>query len=658
MMAVGPRPIAIDVFSGAGGLSLGLEQAGFDIGVAIDSDPYHIATYQRNFPYSRTLCTPVQEVTTSLLREALGHDSPIDLVCGGPPCQGFSHMGKRNAADPRNALVHEFVRLVVDLRPKAFLLENVPGIQVGATADSVSRAVSSLADSGYQITNPIRTLDAADFGVPQRRHRVFIFGVHRDWGKTAEYPTATCPHRLFRPTVWEAISDIPCSALEDGQAYPATTGQNLHSFARLARNLLADPCDLSYPRDWDGEECLGCLQVRHSAHVEELYAATAPGALVPAHHLPRLHPNGIAPTLRAGTDSEHGSYNAPRPVHPYQPRCITVREAARLHGYPDWFAFYPRKWHAHREIGNSVCPPVAMALGKAILAALAIEPAKPERTLALGKAFELPSAPRHHPRISQLEEWPKVLKSLFAQAGLRGDGRLRRSSFTVEDVQRAYVASEARMPRVPPARFLAEIASSRNAHHVLAPILKQGFSILPAADNGTYGRFVRVGTPGTLEATHRLAISRDELTAARKLELALPAPTELSPNRLLSCLSVPAVVSALFDNGRLEWPANGTPPPPAARRITRNFLLLSKAGQRRRGIAIVSLGREFPRRAAIQSLLARQSVSLAVVVARHTTRHFSVILLRLHAGDLAEMRRAVFEVDISAVIEEGSHVQA
>src|SRR6185437_14122619 len=110
-----------------------------------------------------------------------------------------------------------------------------------------------------------------------------------------------------------------------------------------------------------------------------VYAATLPGHTVPGHKLPKLHPEGISSTLRAGSDSTHGSYTAPRPIHPYRPRCITAREAARLHGFPDWFAFYPTKWHAYRQIGNAVCPPVARAVGFSILAALGLSPFKPAK---------------------------------------------------------------------------------------------------------------------------------------------------------------------------------------------------------------------------------------------------------------------------------------
>src|SRR5438105_15940824 len=102
------RPIAIDFFAGAGGLSLGLEQAGFDVVLAVDRDGYHTATHERNFPYGVALCASVAELSASHVRAVLGTDREIDLIAGGPPCQGFSHMGFRDAADPRNTLVDQF----------------------------------------------------------------------------------------------------------------------------------------------------------------------------------------------------------------------------------------------------------------------------------------------------------------------------------------------------------------------------------------------------------------------------------------------------------------------------------------------------------------------------------------------------------------------
>ncbi len=642
------RPIAVDLFAGAGGFSLGLEQAGFDIVVAIDRDPYHIATYRRNFPHVKAVCAPIQDLTSSDVREAIGSDRDIDLVCGGPPCQGFSHMGKRDAADPRNALVDEFVRLVVELQPKTFLLENVPGMQLGRGAEVISRTANRLRDGGYLITEPVRTLNAAAFGVPQRRERMFIIGVRSDFGISVPYPSSPCKHQSPRPTVWEAISDLPPLLgredllADDVTAYPPFPQEQFHPYVLAARDLLRCPCDLSYRRTWTRTHCSGCQRVRHSAEVEELYAATAPGASVPAHNLPRLDPDGLAPTLRAGTDSEHGSYNAPRPVHPYEPRCITVREAARLHGYPDWFRFYPRKWHAHRQIGNSVCPPVAQALGRAIIETLRMHAAEASVSLPVADDFPLPAKHRHHRRISQLEEWPKVLKELLARAGRTARGRLRRPDFSIADVALAYKASGARMPRTPPERFLADLARSRNTRAILSPITTAGYSIIPLSQNGTYGRFVPLGTRGTVEAKEFLAISRAELGQAKRLRS--ERKILATPDSLTSLVCRRAVTRALFHVGSIRFSRSSAAGLTSRGRELLPFDVVEGKRCLRKGVAILVERGDLPTLPAVRTILERFHVGTALIIATLTQRHFAAIVLRRRGGYVTETRRRTFEL--------------
>ena len=382
------RPVAIDLFSGAGGLSLGLEQAGFDVILAVDRDPHHIATFGRNFPLTKTIRADIANLDGAKIRKVIG-EIDVDLVCGGPPCQGFSDIGKRHSSDPRNMMMKHFVRLVAELKPKAFLMENVPGLQASKVKSVLDDAVRRLARSGYRITEPVRALDASRFGVPQRRERLFVVGTRTDFRTLVTYPTSSCKHRPAHTSVWDSMRDLPSLSTRkdlfkgDLSAYRSIPNPRLHLYAAIARGQQADPCDLAYPRIWDSTECSGCSRVRHRRDVVRLYAATAPGAMVPSHHLPRLDPKGLSPTLRAGTDSDHGSFNAPRPIHPYEPRCISVREAARLHGYPDWFRFFPAKWHAHRQIGNSVCPPVARALGFSIRRVLQLRAKRPTKALRL-----------------------------------------------------------------------------------------------------------------------------------------------------------------------------------------------------------------------------------------------------------------------------------
>ena len=243
------RPIAVEFFAGAGGLSLGLEQAGFDVVLAVDRDGYHVATHERNFPSGLAICASVSDLNGEKIRGLLGTDREIDLVAGGPPCQGFSHMGTRDVLDPRNTLVNEFVRLVLELRPKAFLMENVPGMQSGATAAIFEHALGrwESEEPGYAITTPVRTLNAADFGVPQSRERLFVLGIRRDIASHASYPTEPSPEQPRRPTVDEAIGDLPRLALHpemlerDWTHYDESRPGS--PYARVLRGLESDPSD-------------------------------------------------------------------------------------------------------------------------------------------------------------------------------------------------------------------------------------------------------------------------------------------------------------------------------------------------------------------------------------------------------------------------------
>ncbi len=279
--------------------------------------------------------------------------------------------------------------------------------------------------------------------------------------------------------------------------------------------------------------------------------------MVPGHKLPKLHPDGLAPTLRAGSESEHGSYTAPRPIHPEEPRCITAREAARLHGYPDWFRFYPGKWHAYRQIGNSVCPPVARALGRQLMLVLGERPERPIEVLALPSGFALPEGrPRQHKRITQLSEWPKILEYLLERAQ-DSKGRLVRPDFSVEDVEAAYAATAANMPRNPARRFLSDLARSRNVIKLMAPVMRAGLTIVQVGDNGTYGRFVAKGTPDGIDFKDGLHISSREIPDATDILTKTAGP--LSDAVLLRYLRRRRVVEHLFgDNARiqLEGPRN------------------------------------------------------------------------------------------------------
>lgn len=354
------KPIAIDFFCGAGGLSLGFSRAGFQVVAGFDSDPINVKTHSVNFPESFSVCADVSRLTGAGIRETISLSSAIDIdvVIGGPPCQGFSMIGKRNMADPRNFLVQEFCRLIVELSPKYFVLENVSGLIYGNARKTLAASLNYLRKAGYRWVSPIKILDAADYGVPQRRKRIFVLGYRRDSVKP-EYPRS----KGVRTTVKDAIGDLRnigrTNALFGSDIFLGKLGKP-SEYARKLR-LKESKNGLT-----------GCLRAVHNPRVIRRFRRTKPGEQERISRFVRLKRAAVAPTLRAGTGREFGGFTAARPIHPTQPRCITVREAARLHSFPDWFQFNPTQWHGFRQVGNSVPPDLAESVANKIGAVLQI----------------------------------------------------------------------------------------------------------------------------------------------------------------------------------------------------------------------------------------------------------------------------------------------
>lgn len=387
------RPLAVDLFAGAGGLSLGLEQAGFEIAASVEYDPIHAAVHEFNFPYGKTFASDVSKVTgEQIRRESEIGDREIHLVAGGPPCQGISMIGRRAIDDPRNALLKEFVRLVLELKPRYFVMENVAGLMVGKHRQLVDEVVEMVeADDEYRVVTPIKVLQAADFGTPQSRKRVIVMGSRKDV-TLPEYPSVTHAPRTIKggqpskgtlptgPSVFDAIGDLPDAdqfdeLLHDDSVSRVEYGKP-STYAAYLRGMKQDPEDYSRPRPQLVDGLTSSARTVHTKKSIDRFKAADPGTTEKVSRFLRLHPDGICNTLRAGTASDRGAYTAPRPIHPALPRVITVREAARLHGYPDWFRFHVTKWNGFREIGNSVPAHLGRAVGREILSADGVIPTK------------------------------------------------------------------------------------------------------------------------------------------------------------------------------------------------------------------------------------------------------------------------------------------
>jgi DNA (cytosine-5)-methyltransferase 1 len=377
-------------FAGAGGLSLGFQQAGFDVRAAVEYDPIHCAVHEFNFQDCAAICRSVTDIDGDFIRSrsGIGRDD-ITAVVGGAPCQGFSLIGYRALDDPRNQLVSHFVRLVKELEPKYFVFENVRGLTIGHHKRFLHELISEFKKIGYSIVEPYRVLNALWYGVPQDRERLFIIGARQ--GQTLPtYPDPTHqPDRAFHdirklpltPTVWDAIGDLP-----EVEEYEELLERDWVE-ARFG-------CPSEYAKTLslvNGKRTLTLTSSLRTVHTEESqkrFTKTHHGCVENISRFLKLDPNGYCNTLRAGTASDRGAFTSPRPIHPHTPRCITVREAARLHSYPDWFRFHVTKWHGFRQIGNSVPPLLARAVARQVATALprALRPTATNAIPKLGDA--------------------------------------------------------------------------------------------------------------------------------------------------------------------------------------------------------------------------------------------------------------------------------
>lgn len=382
------RPIAIDLFAGAGGFSLGIEQAGFDVAIAVENDPVHAATYTFNFPQTQMLWGDAAALSGEDLRSRLSNPT-LDLIFGGPPCQGFSVMGKHDLKDSRNRLVFHFCRLVRELQPRYFIMENVPGLTHTNNRVLLRRLKQEFKAAGYKIAEPVCVLNAAKFGIPQTRQRLFLLGT-RQGEVMLSYPQPTDT----TVTVRDAIADLP-----NLDAFPELQSQDeillksavveqleasASTYAKKLRGLVPDPDNFAYPRTWNPLLFTGSWQTQHTKAVIKRFGKLPPGQQDKISRLRRLEWTGCCYTLRAGTGGDRGSHTAPRPLHPQYNRTISVREAARLHSFPDWFRLHATKWHGFRQIGNAVPPLLGRVLGSCVLRAIAAEPPQPSTTLELG----------------------------------------------------------------------------------------------------------------------------------------------------------------------------------------------------------------------------------------------------------------------------------
>lgn len=377
----------VDLFSGAGGLSCGLKMAGFGSLLGSDIHRVYAETFAKNNPETKFITRDIRELGEQDILDLTGlKPGELDLIAGGPPCQGFSvNAPIRSLDDQRNHLFKDYLRIAEILRPKAILIENVPGLVSLGKGTVVEAIYEQFKRMGYTVDHKI--LFAGHYGVPQMRFRT-IFIALRDGGKI-EFPEPThnakavanftgakqlClkVHPLFsqdmekQATVWEAISDLP--GLNTGEvlndvAYPVQPQSSLqtllrkgseriynHSCAKLGKANLDRLKYIPQGGSWRDipHELLppGLQRARRSDHTKR-YG--------------RLHPDAMCSTILTKCDPHWGSF-----FHPTQDRAISVREAARIQTFPDRYIFTGNLTEQFEQVGNAVPPLMAKAIGEKI----------------------------------------------------------------------------------------------------------------------------------------------------------------------------------------------------------------------------------------------------------------------------------------------------
>lgn len=356
--------ILIDLFAGAGGISEGFKRAGFKILSANEFDPGIAATYSKNHPATKILVRDIANISASELSDGY---MEIDVIAGGPPCQGFSMAGKRIRDDgaflndPRNQLFNEFYRIVKAIKPKVFLMENVPAI-LNMEGGAIRKRITDIFNGiGYK--TDVKVLLAANFGVPQMRRRAVFIGNRLDISPEKMYPEETHgPGRKFPYiTVGEAILDLPLIKAGEGTFESKYDKKESSSYQRERRKNSKTLYNHEAPQHSDKiisvlrkiKEGEGRSNLPKSLQTKSVHS----GAF---GRIDRLKP-AYTITTRFDTPS------VGRVTHPISDRSLTPREAARIQSFNDDFIFIGSKTSIGKQIGNAVPPLMAYAIAKQII---------------------------------------------------------------------------------------------------------------------------------------------------------------------------------------------------------------------------------------------------------------------------------------------------
>lgn len=341
---------AIDLFCGCGGMSYGFETAGINILLGIDNDDKAIETFRANHKNVETICGDITEITYEKDIKKLIKDKTIDIIIGGPPCQGMSLSGPRKFDDPRNSLYLSYIRLVNEIRPKAFVIENVPGLISlfgGKIKDSI---INEFMQIGYTVQYKILT--ASDYGVPQNRRRVVFIGM-----KSGEYEYPAISNKIV--TCKMALSDLPPIEVGIGEEPAKYTCEPENDYQRIMRK--------------HSSKVYNHIAANHSERVRNIISLVPDGGNykdLPEEYRQsrnfnvawtRFNSKKPAPTI----DTGHRHH-----FHYKYDRVPTVRECARLQSFPDDFIFIGNKTQQFRQVGNAVPPILAEKIAMQLIEAL------------------------------------------------------------------------------------------------------------------------------------------------------------------------------------------------------------------------------------------------------------------------------------------------
>jgi DNA (cytosine-5)-methyltransferase 1 len=379
----------IDLFAGAGGLSCGLEMAGFQPILANEILPQYAATYQKNNPKTIVLIEDIRKLCEKdFLSKNEIEPGTIDLLAGGPPCQGFSvNAPIRSLDDPRNHLFKDFLRIASLLRPKGILIENVPGIVSFGKGTVVKQIYHELTAMGYIVNH--RILFAGHYGVPQMRFRTVFIAIQKSKCSHIEFPTPQYNakavanftgakelclpilplfHSELKPhtTVHDALTDLPeilQSEIIEKQDYITLPQNNYQKYLRKnSKHVFNHRCNK-----------LADINIQRLKHIPQGGSwRDIPHVLLPeglkrarrsdhTKRYGRLNPSGLCSTVLTKCDPHWGSF-----FHPYFDRVLSIREAARMQSFPDSYRFYGSITEQYEQVGNAVPPLLAKAIGLTI----------------------------------------------------------------------------------------------------------------------------------------------------------------------------------------------------------------------------------------------------------------------------------------------------